>query len=57
MYLILYCMSAREYCGVCGGLVEAKDLRTCVECGVRFCAECEGEDDLCIDCEEEEEEE
>jgi len=50
-------MSAREYCGVCGGLVEAKDLRTCVECGVRFCAECEGEDDLCIDCEEEEEEE
>jgi len=51
-------MSARESCGVCGGLEEAGDLRTCVECGVRFCRFCESEDqDLCVDCGEEEQEE
>jgi len=58
MYLILHCMSVQERCGVCGGLVEVKDLRACVECRVRFCPICKGEDDdLCIDCFEEEQEE
>lgn len=51
-------MSVQERCGVCGGLVEVKDLRACVECRVRFCPICKGEDDdLCIDCFEEEQEE
>lgn len=50
-------MSVRESCGVCGGLVEAKELRTCVECDVRFCLVCEEDDGLCVDCFEEEQEE
>lgn len=45
-------------CDGCGRLIDQDELRKCIECAARFCLECDSDDDdLCIDCWEENQEE
>lgn len=47
-------------CDLCGHEVNEEEISECVQCGCGFCPACASEnkeDDLCIDCGEDEEEE